>query len=100
MLHNLFRAQGSLIRAFFGLLLGAMVSVMVTPAGAAMSPNEMTLACNSLARMAFDLKDLVGVVALRRNPGPFQVFLAWGSVTSFLRHGPDPDFPGYPRRVQ
>ncbi len=50
---------------FFGLL--------VSLVGAAMSPPEITLACNGLARMSFDLKDLVNLVALKRNPGPFQV---------------------------
>lgn len=45
----------------------------VAPASAAMSPTEIAVACHSLARMAFDLKDLVNVVAQKRNPGPFQV---------------------------
>lgn len=40
-----------------------------------MTASEITVACNSLARMAFDLKDLVNVVALKRNPGPFQDIL-------------------------
>ena len=43
------------------------------PVSAAMSAPEFQLACNSLAHMAFDLKDLVNVVAAIRNPGPFQV---------------------------
>ncbi len=51
------------------LVLGLVVSLV----GAAMSPPEITLACNGLARMSFDLKDLVNLVALKRNPGPFQV---------------------------
>jgi hypothetical protein len=51
------------------LALGFVVSLV----GAAMSPPEITLACNGLARMSFDLKDLVNLVALKRNPGPFQV---------------------------
>ncbi len=38
-----------------------------------MQPSEIEVACNSLARMAFDLKDLVNVVTAQRNPGPFQV---------------------------
>ncbi|GAB1317884.1 hypothetical protein MFIFM68171_08094 [Madurella fahalii] len=64
---------GELASAFLMLLFGALVSV--TPANAAMSPPEITVACNSLARMAFDLKDLINVVALKRNPGPFQDIL-------------------------
>lgn len=60
-----------LIRAFFVLLLGGWASV--SPVTAAMSPTEIELACNGLARMAFDLKDLVNTVAAKRNPGPFQV---------------------------
>lgn len=63
--------RGSLAGAVLGLLLGSLL--LVRPASAAMSPPEMTVACNSLARMAFDLKDLVNVVARNRNPGPFQV---------------------------
>lgn len=68
-----FRLQGSLIRGSVMLLLGTLVSLAVTPARAAMSAPEITLSCNGLARMAFDLKDLVNVVAQKRNPGPFQV---------------------------
>lgn len=63
--------QTFLLRAFFVLLLGGFVSV--PQARAAMSPTEIELACNGLARMAFDLKDLVNTVAAKRNPGPFQV---------------------------
>ncbi|KAK3385700.1 hypothetical protein B0H63DRAFT_523023 [Podospora didyma] len=40
-----------------------------------MSASDISLACNSLARMAFDLKDLVNTVATKRNPGPFQDIL-------------------------
>jgi hypothetical protein len=54
-------------------VLAVFLGVLVSLAGAAMSPPEITLACNGLARSAFDLKDLVNVVALKRNPGPFQV---------------------------
>lgn len=60
---------GSAPRAFLVFCLGLLVSLV----GAAMSPPEITLACNGLARMSFDLKDLVNLVALKRNPGPFQV---------------------------
>ena len=58
---------------FFGLL------VLVAPSLAAMSPPEIQFACNSLARMAFDVKDLVKAVATTRNAGPFQVkrLLVW-----------------------
>lgn len=74
---------GELASAFLVLLLGALVSV--TPASAAMSPPEITVACNSLARMAFDLKDLVNVVALKMNPGPFQVHSLLRTIAP--RHG-------------
>ena len=62
---------GVVFRAWLVILLGAIVPV--TPVHGAMTPSEITFACNSLARMAFDLKDLVNVVATKRNPGPFQV---------------------------
>ncbi len=59
----------SALRVVLVLFFGLLVSLV----GAAMSPPEITLACNGLARMSFDLKDLVNLVALKRNPGPFQV---------------------------
>lgn len=64
-------SQNVLFRTLFVLLLG--VFGFVPQARAAMSPTEIELACNGLARMAFDLKDLVNTVAAKRNPGPFQV---------------------------
>jgi hypothetical protein len=66
---NLSSNSGSAPRAFLVFCFGLLVSLV----GAAMSPPELTLACNGLARMSFDLKDLVNLVALKRNPGPFQV---------------------------
>lgn len=64
-------SSGGLARFLAVALLGSWMSV--TPVSAAMAAHEIGLACNSLARMAFDLKDLVNVVATLRNPGPFQV---------------------------
>ncbi len=66
---NFSTGSGSSARGFLVFFFGLLVSL----AGAAMSPPEITLACNGLARMSFDLKDLVNLVALKRNPGPFQV---------------------------
>jgi hypothetical protein len=68
---SLSTSSGSTGRGFLVLLVGLLVSL----AGAAMSPPDISLACNGLARMSFDLKDLVNLVALKRNPGPFQVTL-------------------------
>ncbi|KAK3689379.1 hypothetical protein B0T22DRAFT_490838 [Podospora appendiculata] len=65
--------RGGLSRTLLVLLLGVFASL--TPSIAAMSPPEIEQACNSLARMAFDLKDLVNTVATTRNPGPFQDIL-------------------------
>ena len=90
------RSNGSLLWAFLMFLLG---TVMVPPAGAAMSPPEITVACNSLARMAFDLKDLVNVVALRRNPGPFQVTSDPEMSRCLRRCSDEVVASGYPRRV-
>lgn len=59
------------MRALLLLLVGGFA--FVPPLMAAMSPNEIELACNGLARMAFDLKDLVNTVTAHRNSGPFQV---------------------------
>lgn len=59
------------MRTLLLLLVGGFT--FVPPLMAAMSPNEVELACNGLARMAFDLKDLVNTVVSHRNPGPFQV---------------------------
>lgn len=68
---KLSRNPGSGSRGFLLVLFGLMVSLT----GAALSAPEISLACNSLARMSFDLKDLVNLVALKRNPGPFQDIL-------------------------
>ncbi|KAK3317606.1 hypothetical protein B0T19DRAFT_294786 [Cercophora scortea] len=68
-----FSPGGGLSRALLVLLLGAFASLK--PSMAAMSPPQIEQACNSLARMAFDLKDLVNTVATTRNPGPFQDIL-------------------------
>lgn len=62
-----------LVHVLLVVLVGALA--FVSPAAATMSAPEITLACNSLARMAFDLKDLVNTVAAMRNPGPFQDIL-------------------------
>ncbi|KAL2134917.1 hypothetical protein VTI74DRAFT_10409 [Chaetomium olivicolor] len=70
-----FSNPGNLLWGLTVFLLGTLVSLEVTPVAAAMSPSEITLTCNGLARMAFDLKDLVNVVATKRNPGPFQDIL-------------------------
>ena len=81
---------GGLARFLTVALLGSWMSV--TPVSAAMAAHEIGLACNSLARMAFDLKDLINVVATLRNPGPFQVRLSWkfGSTSSPLSVLPVP----------
>ncbi|KAK4664005.1 LOW QUALITY PROTEIN: uncharacterized protein QC763_500900 [Podospora pseudopauciseta] len=72
----LFHLSARLGRSFWALLAVLMGLLMaVAPASAAMSPTEIAVACHSLARMAFDLKDLVNVVAQKRNPGPFQDIL-------------------------
>ncbi|KAM7213427.1 hypothetical protein V8F06_011165 [Rhypophila decipiens] len=65
--------QNVLLRTILVLLTGGFG--IVPQARAAMSPTEIEQACNGLARMAFDLKDLVNTVAAKRNPGPFQDIL-------------------------
>ena len=75
---NLSSSPGSAPRGVLVLFFGLLVSLV----GAAMSPPEITLACNGLARMSFDLKDLVNLVVLKRNPGPFQVMFKPKKVKS------------------
>ena len=75
---NLSSSPGSAPRGALVLFFGLLVSLV----GAAMSPPEITLACNGLARMSFDLKDLVNLVVLKRNPGPFQVMFKPKKVKS------------------
>ncbi|KAK4223127.1 hypothetical protein QBC38DRAFT_488389 [Podospora fimiseda] len=71
MLYHSSGRLGFALRAWLLVFLGVILAV--TPVSGAMTASEITFACNSLARMAFDLKDLVNVVAVKRNPGPFQV---------------------------
>ncbi|KAK4160873.1 hypothetical protein QBC43DRAFT_324781 [Cladorrhinum sp. PSN259] len=73
MLYHSSGCLGVIFRAWLVVFLGAIFAV--APAQGAMTASEITFACNSLARMAFDLKDLVNVVAIKRNPGPFQDIL-------------------------
>jgi len=65
-----------IVRASRALLVALpLLLCSTTPSAAAMTPADITLGCQSLARMAFDLKDLVNTVARTRNPGPFQDIL-------------------------
>jgi hypothetical protein len=77
-------STGGLARILLVSLLGTWMAA--APARAAMSASDIQLACNSLAHMAFDLKDLVNVVATMRNPGPFQVGLCSCATPSVARH--------------